>query len=167
MYDSWDMEHNRHNFLSFWASFCPFTSQTTWKTKILKEWIKDLEISSFTHVYQKSQSYSVWLLRYKAQQTEFFINLGHFLPFNPPNSQKIRILKKWKKTSGDIIILHLRTTYNNHKMYSSWNMEHDRHNFCHFRHFLSFYSPQAGKSKFWKNEKNKHLEILSIYTCVP
>ena len=25
MYGSWDMECNRHNFLSFWTIFCPFT----------------------------------------------------------------------------------------------------------------------------------------------
>ena len=25
MYASWDMEYNRHNSLSFWAIFCPFT----------------------------------------------------------------------------------------------------------------------------------------------
>ena len=25
MYDSWDMEHDRQDFLSFWTIFCPFT----------------------------------------------------------------------------------------------------------------------------------------------
>ena len=25
MYDSWDMEHDRQNFFSFWTIFCPFT----------------------------------------------------------------------------------------------------------------------------------------------
>ena len=28
MYDSWDMKHDRQNFLSFWAIFCPFTLLT-------------------------------------------------------------------------------------------------------------------------------------------
>ena len=36
MYGYRDMEHNR-NFLSFWAIFCPFTSLTTQKIKILKK----------------------------------------------------------------------------------------------------------------------------------
>ena len=29
MYGSWDIEHNRENFLSFWTGFCPFTSLCT------------------------------------------------------------------------------------------------------------------------------------------
>ena len=34
-------------FLSFWASFCPSTAVTTQKIKIMKNWNKHLEISSF------------------------------------------------------------------------------------------------------------------------
>ena len=36
MYGSWDMEHNRLNFLSFWAFFCLFTSLMIKKIKIWK-----------------------------------------------------------------------------------------------------------------------------------
>ena len=38
MYDSWDMEYHRQNFLSFRTIFCPFTPLTTQKIKILKKW---------------------------------------------------------------------------------------------------------------------------------
>ena len=37
MYGSWDMEHERQNFLSFWVSFSLFTWLTTWKIKIWKK----------------------------------------------------------------------------------------------------------------------------------
>ena len=47
MYGSWDMECNRHNFLSFWTVFCPFTPLWTKKIKILKNWKKHLKILSF------------------------------------------------------------------------------------------------------------------------
>ena len=47
MYGSWDMKHDRQNFLSFWTIFCPFTPLTTWKIKILKNWKNHLEILSF------------------------------------------------------------------------------------------------------------------------
>ena len=33
-----------------------------------------------------------------------------FCPFTPLAAQNIRILEKWKKTPGDIIILHICTT---------------------------------------------------------
>ena len=47
MYGSWDMTHDGCNYFSFWAIFCPFTPVTAQKIKILKEWKKCLEISSF------------------------------------------------------------------------------------------------------------------------
>ena len=48
LYCSIDMMHNRCNcYLSFWAIFCPFTSLTVRKIKILKKWKKCLEISLF------------------------------------------------------------------------------------------------------------------------
>ena len=47
MYGSWNMECERENFLSFWTIFCPFTTITTQKIKILKKWKKCLEMLSF------------------------------------------------------------------------------------------------------------------------
>ena len=45
MYDSWDMEHDRQNFFSFWTIFYPFTppplsTLITQRIKILKKWKK-------------------------------------------------------------------------------------------------------------------------------
>ena len=60
-----------------------------------------------------------------------FYHFGRCLPFDPPKNQKIKILKK-KKNPGDIIILHLCTTKDDHKMYGSWDIEHDRPNVLSF-----------------------------------
>ena len=49
--------------------------------------------------------------------TEFFVILGHFLPFPPTNSPKNEdFQKKYKKNKkrGDTIILHLCTTNDSH-----------------------------------------------------
>ena len=63
-----------------------------------------------------------------------------FCHFTPLTTQKIKILKKWrKKPSGDIIILHKCTINDNHIMYGSWDMERDGQNFCHFEQFLPLY----------------------------
>ena len=95
-YDSWDTVWGRRRFLSFWAIFCPFTTTTptplpltTWKIKILKKWKKHLERSPW--------SYDVWFLRYKVRQTEAFVILGHFLPFDPTNNLKNQNFEKMKK----------------------------------------------------------------------
>ena len=78
-------------------------------------------------------------------------------------TRKIRILKKWKKIAGDIIILHMCTKNHNHMRYSSWDMEWD--NF--FWSFLAIFCPYSPlsltiqKTKILKKWK-KHLEMSSF-----
>ena len=53
LYCSWDIVHNRCNcYFSFWAIFCPFTSLTAQKIKILKKWKTSWRYYHFTMVYQ-------------------------------------------------------------------------------------------------------------------
>ena len=52
------------------------------------------------------------ILRYEVQRTEFFIILGHFLPFYAPNDVENQNFEKMKKTPTDIITL-LMCTINN------------------------------------------------------
>ena len=109
MYVSWDMEHNRQNFLSFWTVFCalspppspsprPYTL-TTQKIKVLKKWKNFLEILSFYTNVHKWQSNDVWFLRYGACWTKFFVILYPFLPFYPPNNLKNKNFEKLKKST--------------------------------------------------------------------
>ena len=88
----------------------------------------------------------------------FFVILGNFLHFDPPDNLKNQNLKKWKKTPGDIIILNLCTTDDNHMMYGSWDIEHNRHNFFSFWAifcpFLSIFCPNSLKNQNKKNEQN-------------
>ena len=92
----------------------------------------------FTNAYHKWQSHDVWFLRYEMQQTEFLIILHHFLPFYPPNKPKNQNFKI-KKKPGDIIILHMCTTNDNHMMYSSWDMNQDGQNFLSFQTVFSLF----------------------------
>ena len=97
IYGSWDMECKGQNLLSFLTVlFALLPPLTTWKIKILKKWKKHLEIYHFTHVYHKWQSHDLWLLRYGAWQTEFFVILAHCLHFYPPNNPKNQNFEKWK-----------------------------------------------------------------------
>ena len=98
MYVSWDIMHDRQNFLSFWTVFCPFTPLTTQKIKIFKEWKCTWRYHHFTQVQQKSWSYAILFLRYGVwwMQLLFFI-LGYFLPFSLPNNLKNQNLKKSEK----------------------------------------------------------------------
>ena len=150
-YDSWDMECDRQNFLSFWIIFCSFTPLTQ-KIKILKKWKKPWRYYHFTHMYHR-QSYDVWFLRYEARRTEFFVILDCLLPFYPPpNNPKNRNFEKLKKLPEDIIILHKFTKNHDHMLYYSLDMARNRCN-CYFSFwaiFCPFTSLTAQKIKIYK-----------------
>ena len=149
IYSSWDIEEN------------------ILKLVILGHFLKNEKTCSryhhFTHVYQKSQSFDVWFLRYEVRWTEFFAISSHFLPFyhhspSPPplpplKIPKIKILKKKTlKMPGDVILLYIHM-YHKWRSYDKWflNIRSNR------KFFLSFWAICC----LFKIEK-KHLEILSF-----
>ena len=88
MYDSWDMERNRQNFLSFWAIYYLFTTPSLMilNIKILKKkWKKVIggTILLYIHGYHKWRSYDIWFLKYKVWQTNFFYFGTFFALFLP------------------------------------------------------------------------------------
>ena len=60
---------------------------------------------------------------------------------------------------GDIIILHMCTINDNHMVYTSWNIEHDRQIFVILDRFLPFYPPN--------NPKNQNSEKMKMYRFTP
>ena len=146
-YDVWFLKYRewQTEFFVFLNHFLPFyPSNNPKKSKFWKNLKKKdtWRYYHFTQVYHKQQLYDVWLLRYEAWQTEFFVIWDHFLPFYPLTTQEIKVLKKMKKLPRDIITLHTCTTNDNHMMYGSWNIERDKQIFFVFsNHFLPFYPP--------------------------
>ena len=89
-----------------------------------------------------------------------------FCPFTPLTTRKIKILKNWKKKSGNIIILHMCTTNDNHMMYGSWDMKHDRQNFLSFwTVFLPFYLPNNLKNQNFEKLKKPPEDIIILHMC--
>ena len=85
-----------------------------------------------------------------------------------PFTRKINILKKLKKTPGDIIILHKYTKNHDYMLYCSWDMTRDRRNYFSFwAIFVPFYPLTAQKIKLKKNEKNAWRYHQVRYTSVP
>ena len=167
MYGSWYIKHDRQNFLSFLAIFCPFNPLTIQKIKTLKKGKKLLEILSFTQVYHKWQSYDIWFLRDQLQQIDFFLfSLAIFCPFTPLTFQKMKTSKNWKKhleissfyTSVPKIMIIGYTAP------EIWCVP-DVIVIFHFELFLTFHLPNSPKNENIKKWK-KHLEI-SLYPTVP
>ena len=78
------------------------------------------------------------------------------LPNNPKNQNK----KKNEKNHSDIIILNTYNINDNHMMYGSWDMEHDRQNFWQFCvilcPFTSLTTQKIKISKKWKSAQRYH-----------
>ena len=94
-------------------------------------------------------------------ETEFFVILSHFLPFSWKS-------KFWKiEMPGDSILLHMCTINENHMMYDSWNIRHDRQDFLSF--WAIFYPSihfflATIKIKISKIEKTPG-DIIMLHIC--
>ena len=87
-----------------------------------------------------------------------------FCPFTPLTAQKIKISKKWKRTHGDIIILHKFTKNYDYRLYYFWNMARDGCNCCFsfLGIFCQFTPSTAQKWKPQQNEKS-HGDIIILH----
>ena len=82
-------------FLSIWIVFCPFTPLTTQKIKILKKMKKppgDIIILHMCTINGNHMMFVSWDIKRDGQ---IFYHFGPF--FCPFTTQKIKILKNWKK----------------------------------------------------------------------
>ena len=173
IYGSWDTERDRQNFLSLWAIFCPFTTPTPTSTslmipkiKILKEKIiKDI-ILLYIHVYHKWRSYNnIWFLKYKVRQTESFVILDHFLPFQPPNNPENQNLKIEKNTWRHCHFTNFHDKWQSYDV-CSWDMERNRQNFLSFWTVFCPFTPLCTqKIKILKKQKTqlKMLSFTNVY----
>ena len=94
-----------------------------------------------------------------------FVIQGHFLPFNPLITQKIKFLEKCLGISSFHSCVPQMTII--------WCMVPEIGSmtdniFCHLWTIFSFYRNSPVNQNFGKmKKKQQHLEILSFYTCVP
>ena len=131
--------------------------------KNVKKVSGDIILLHMCTINEDHMMYSSWDIRHDGQ------SFWHFGPFDPPSNPKNLNFEKLKNIPGDIITLHLCTTDGNYMMYGFWDIEHDRHSFCHFGLFLALLTPtpkQPKKSKFWTNEKKKRGDIIILHKCI-
>ena len=99
MYGSSNIGYDGQSFLSFWPFFALLPLWQPRKSKFWKNEKNAQRYYHFTILYHKWPSwyYSSWDME-RNRQT-FFAILDHFLHFTSPlTTQKIKILRKWKKT---------------------------------------------------------------------
>ena len=154
--NSWDIEQNILK-LVILGNLCPFTPppKNLQKSKFwkVKKFPGDIII---LHCVPKITIIWCMVPEIWSEADRIFCHSELLFAFYLPPLwiQKIKILKKMKKTSEDIIILQICTINDSHMMYGSWGTECNRQNVWPFWTFSALLPPwQSQKSKFWKNEK--------------
>ena len=130
MHASWDMECERHNFLSFWATFCPF---------VLLKFGKNVDII-LLHMCTINEDHMVYGSRDIRHDGQFFVI---FCSLTLLTTRKIKLLKKWKKCPEILSFYTCVTINENHMMYGSWDMRYRARQtevFLILDDFLPFYS---------------------------
>ena len=144
LYCSWDMACDRYNcyhsfILGYFLRFYPPNNPKKWKFH--KNERNAWRYHHFTQVYQKLWSYGIPFLRWRVTDVIVIFHFGLFFALLRPEKRKRKFQKKEKKTPGGIIILHKCTKNDDHMLYYSCDMTHDRYNcFCFCFHFGLFFS---------------------------
>ena len=98
MYSSWDMEHDRQNFLSFWTIFLHFYSPNNPKNqnyKKIKKTPGDIITLHMCTINENHMMYGSWDMEHVMDR--IFCHFEPFFALLPPvTTQKIKILQKWK-----------------------------------------------------------------------
>ena len=120
------------------------------KIKIWKKCKKHLETLSCT-INQDHMMYGSWDIK------QSFLSFCLFCPLTLLTTQRIKILKKWKKTPRDNH--HFTQVYHKWQSYDIWfpryQLQQTYFFFCHLRPFFPHFTPlTAQKLKSSKNEKN-------------
>ena len=88
-----------------------------------------------------------------------------FCNFTPLKTWKIKILKKWEKIPGNII-LHMCTINDNHMMYGSWGMKQDGQNVLSFWTVFCPFNPlTTRKIKILKKWEKTQENIIILHMC--
>ena len=101
IYSSWDMEWDGQYFLSFWTVFCHPPSYQHSKSKF---WKNENQTPGYIIILHMCtiNNHKMYGSRDMEHDQDNFLYFGLFLPFYSLTTQKIKILKKWKKTPWDI-----------------------------------------------------------------
>ena len=122
-YEAWRTEFFCH-FGPFFALLPPSNPKSKNFEKLEKA-LGDIIILRKCTINDNHMMYGSWDM--KRDRQNFLVILDCFLTFYPLTTQKVKILKKLKKTPGDII-LHKCTKNNDHMLYCSWDMVCDKCN---------------------------------------
>ena len=99
-------------------------------------------------------------------ETKCFVILGHFLLLYPCNDLENQNFETMKKCQ-EILSFYTCTINEDHMIYGSWNIRHNRQNFLLFwaNFFLPFHSPDNSENQNFEKLKKIPGDIIILHMC--
>ena len=154
-------------FCQFASFFCPFTPLLTPKItiwKIHKKTPEDIVLLHMCTINEDHMMYGSLDLKRDGQSFLQFWTFFFPLTWKTKTNLKNQNFDKMKKKPGDILILRLCNTNDDHIMYGSWDMKHHRQNFLLFWPFLPFYPTNNPKNQNVEKKKKIPGDII-LHNC--
>ena len=116
-------------------------------------------------MYHKWRSYDIWFLKYNVRQTEIFVILSHFLPFQLPDNLKNQNFKIEKNTW-----IYFRFTNLHHKWqsYDAWFLRYGVQQTKYFviwTVFLPVYTSMDPENQNFEKMKKRPEDIIILQMC--
>ena len=160
------MECHTHNFLPFWVIFLPFyPTIDPWEITIGK--INKKTPEDNVHMCTINDDHMMFGSLDLKRDGQCFLSFWTFfcpLTWKTKTNLKNQDFDKMKNKPGDILILQLCNTNDDHIMYGSWDMKHQRQNFLLFWPFMPFYPTNNPKNQNVEKKK-KILGDIILHNC--
>ena len=154
------IKKNRYHYFHLWTKNLDYVLRKK-NLQFLRYRVWRTEIGNFWSIFALLLPWK--LKKSKFWKDSFFSFWVIFCPSTPENQN----FEKLKKTTWDVIILHMSTINDNHMMYGSWNMECKTLNLLSVWIIFCPFTPRTIQKITILKKKEKDIEILSFYKCVP
>ena len=166
IYSSSDIQQNIMK-LVILGHFLPFYPNKNPKNQKFEKWKNLLEISSFHTCVPKIMIIWCTVPEIQSETGRIFCHFGSFFALSPPwqprKSKFWKTEKTWKYNFTHVY--HKWQSYDWCMVLETWSMT-DRI-FCHFGLFFCHFTPLTTQKIIILKNWKKHLDILSLYKCVP
>ena len=152
-------------FCHFGSFFCPFTPLLTPEITIGK--INKKTPEDNVHMCTINDDHMMFGSLDLKRDGQCFLSFWTFfcpLTWKTKTNLKNQDFDKMKNKPGDILILQLCNTNDDHIMYGSWDMKHQRQNFLLFWPFMPFYPTNNPKNQNVEKKK-KILGDITLHNC--
>ena len=152
------IKKNRYHYFHLWTKNLDYVLRKK-NLQFLRYRVWRTEIGNFWSIF-------ALLLPWKLKKSKFWKdNFLSFWVIFCPSTPENQNFEKLKKTTWDVIILHMSTINDNHMMYGSWNMECKTLNLLSVWIIFCPFTPLTIQKITILKKKKRHGDIIILQMC--